>query len=283
MWFLGIGASGESFVFQVIFPWLTDPLRYRFSVVVITGTSALVLLIINGIFADLYNKHVFRILVALNSLGVIFYLFADMESILSYGISVGGGIAILSILYSYIVFFKKFRPSDPQQFMLINRRIQSLNKTNYDITAASEPAEVLNALVENYIYKQANGISHVPTAVVINKTDLLEALSYEADYLRPRSNVFTRYVHHGHLNMTETDIVNYEMDEFIQRVDPNFRNALKRRFANLGLFGVSPLGASPDAIRQRVAGVAPVRVDEPLLWILYKLGYIDGYYEGARL
>ena len=172
---------------------------------------------------------------------------------------------------------------DPQQFRSVGRRIQLLNRMNYDISGLSEPTEVLSSLVESYIYKQANGISHIPTAVVLTKTDLLEPLSYEGEYIRPRSNIFTRFTHRGDFNLTESDIINYEIDEFIQRVDPNFRNALKRRFANLGLFGVSALGAHPDVIRQRVANFAPVRVDEPFLWILYKLGYLEGYYEGVRL
>jgi len=172
---------------------------------------------------------------------------------------------------------------DPMQFRAIGHKVHMLNKMRYDPRTVRDPAEVLSGLVENYIYKQANGISHVPTAVVLTKTDLLEALSYEGEYVRQRSNIFARYTHHGHLNLTETDIINYEVDEFIQRVDPNFRNALKRRFANLGLFGVSALGAHPELIRQRMAHFAPVRVDEPFLWILYKLGYVDGFYEGARL
>jgi len=172
---------------------------------------------------------------------------------------------------------------DPQQFRVIGRKVQILNKMHYDITASREPAEVLSTLVENYIYKQQNGISHIPTAVALTKTDLLEALSYEGEYIRQRSNIFAPYVHRGHLNLTETDIINYEIDELIQRIDPNFRNALKRRFANLGLFGVSSLGSHPEAIRQRSTSFAPLRVDEPFLWILYKLGYIEGFYEGARL
>ena len=172
---------------------------------------------------------------------------------------------------------------DPQQFHAIGRKVQILSKLDYDPTAVTEPTEVLNGLVENHIYKQSGGISHIPTAVVLTKTDLLEALSYEGDYIRPKSSVFSRYTHRGYLNLTEAEIINNDVDEFIQRVDPNFRNALKRRFANLGFFAVSALGTHPEVIRQRRAGFAPMRVDEPFLWLLYKLGYIDGFDEGARL
>ena len=166
---------------------------------------------------------------------------------------------------------------DPQQFHAIGRKVQILSKLDYDLSAITEPTEVLNGLVENYIYRQHSGISHIPTAVVLTKTDLLEALSYEGDYIHPKSNVFSRYVHRGYFNLTEAELINNDVDEFIQRVDPNFRNALKRRFANLGFFAVSALGTHPDVVRQRVANFAPMRVDEPFLWLLFKLGYIDGY------
>ena len=172
---------------------------------------------------------------------------------------------------------------DPQQFHAIGHKVQILSRLDYDAYAITEPSQVLGSLVENYIYKQPSGISHIPTAVVLTKTDLLEALSYEGDYIRPKSSVFSRYVHRGYFNLTVAEIINNDVDEFIQRVDPNFRNALKRRFANLGFFAVSALGTHPDMIHQRVAGFAPVRVDEPFLWLLYKLGYIDGYDEGIRL
>jgi len=172
---------------------------------------------------------------------------------------------------------------DPRQFRALAPRFQNFNQMVYDLGISMEPTEVLANLVENYVYKQPNGISPIPTAVALTKTDLLEVISYDSDYIRPRSNVFDQYIHREHLNLTETDIISYEIDEFIQRVDPNFRNALRRRFANMGLFGVSALGSPPEMIRKGGAEFTPIRVDEPFLWILNKLGYIEGFYEGARL
>ena len=172
---------------------------------------------------------------------------------------------------------------DPQQFHSIGRKVQIISGLDYSLTAITEPTEVLGSLLENHIHKHHGGTSHIPTAVVLTKTDLLEALSYEGDYIRPKSSVFTRYIHRRYLNLTEAEIIHNDVDEFIQRVDPNFRIALKRRFANLGFFAVSALGTHPDVVRQRPASYSPMRVDEPFLWLLYKLGYIDGFDEGVRL
>ena len=165
---------------------------------------------------------------------------------------------------------------DPQQFKAIGRKVQLMNHLDYDISAASEPMEVLSGLVENYIHKQHSGISDIPTAMVLTKSDLLTAMGYEGGYLRQNSRIFSRYNHREFFNLTEARIVGYEVDDFIRTADPNFRNALTRRFARLGLFAVSALGAHPDVVHKRVANFAPIRVDEPFLWILYQLGFIDG-------
>jgi len=167
---------------------------------------------------------------------------------------------------------------DPLQFRSVGRKIQLKNNINYDLAYADEPAEVLSGLVEDYIYKQGGGISDIPTAVVLTKVDLLEALKNDGEYLQANSRVFTNYTHKGFFNLSEFYNIDGETDELIALIDPNFRNALKRRFYNLGFFAVSALGSRPDG--NRVASFAPMRVDEPLLWILYRLGYIEGYEEG---
>ena len=163
---------------------------------------------------------------------------------------------------------------DPLQFREPAHMIRALNKLNHEGTA-SEPIEVLGRLVENCIYSP-DGVSNIPIATVLTKTDLLVALGHHGEYLHPRSNIFARYVHPGYFDLSQFDAINYEVDAFLQLVDPNFRNALRGRLANLGFFGVSALGTQPELIHKRVAGFAPARVDEPLLWILYKLGYIEG-------
>jgi hypothetical protein len=167
---------------------------------------------------------------------------------------------------------------DPLQFRGIGRKVQLMNNLDFDPGSADEPVEVLTGLVENYIYKQANGVSQIPTAVVLTKTDLLRPLQNEGECIGKDSRFFANYTHKGYLDLEAFENINGEVDDFLTAVDPNFRNALVRRFAHLGFFAVSALGTHPDTIRQRVASFAPVRVDEPFLWLLYKLGYIEGGY-----
>lgn len=168
---------------------------------------------------------------------------------------------------------------DPVQFRAVGKKILMKNGLDFEIGFSDEPAEVLSGLVEDYIYKQGGGISEIPTAVVLTKTDLLEALRYDGEYIAEDSRMFQNFTHSTFFNLTKFYDVNDEAEDFIAEIDPNFRNALKRRFADLGFFAVSALGTQPDG--QRVASFAPIRVDEPFLWLLYRLGYIEGYEENA--
>jgi len=165
---------------------------------------------------------------------------------------------------------------DPLQFRAVGKKIALRNNLNYAVGLFSdEPADVLSGLVEDYIYKQGGGISEIPTAVVLTKTDLLEVLRDDGEYIDEASRIFTNYTHRTFFNLSEFWDINAETEEFVAEIDPNFRNALKRRFSDLGFFAVSALGTRPEG--QRVASFAPIRVDEPFLWILHRLGYIEGY------
>lgn len=165
---------------------------------------------------------------------------------------------------------------DPLQFQALGRKIQLKNQLDYELHGAEEPVDVLGGLVDNYISKEAGSVSMIPTAVVLTKTDLLEALKGDGEYISPSSHMFTNHIHRGFFDLAAFENINGEVDEFIGLVDPNFRNALRRRFGELGFFAVSALGSCPDAQTRRVASFSPVRVEEPFLWLLYKLGYIEG-------
>ena len=159
---------------------------------------------------------------------------------------------------------------DPQQFPQVAHRVQALN--NLPPRPAPDPMAAFAGLLESYVHKQPTGISHIPAAAVLTKTDLLEIPSQHGEYLHPNSYLFANYSHMGYFSLTAYDIANYEAENFFHMVDPSFTYALKRRFANLGFFGVSALDVPP---------YGPRRVDEPFLWLLYKLGFIHGQHDEA--
>ena len=157
---------------------------------------------------------------------------------------------------------------DPMQFRSVGRKIQL--KNHLDFLPSDEPVDILSELVDDYIYKQGGEISDIPTAIILSKTDLLESLAGEEDFVRTGSHFFSNYRHKEFFTISEFDKINKEIDKLITTVDPNFRNALTRRFSKLGFFAISALG-------HKIGTFAPIRVDEPFLWILYQMGYIEGY------
>ena len=115
---------------------------------------------------------------------------------------------------------------------------------------------------------------NIPVAVVLTKTDLLKSIIGESELFDHLSAVFEDFRHSGSFDMSEFGEIDSEIGVFLEEECPNFYNALMKRFgANIGFFGVSALGGRPNA--GQVAAISPVRIDEPFLWLLYKMGLIS--------
>ncbi|MDH4617417.1 hypothetical protein [Brevibacillus sp. AY1] len=139
-----------------------------------------------------------------------------------------------------------------------------------------EPREVVITLFENFIGYQEQSKTNIPTAVVLTKSDMLHAIKEEeGTYIQPNSNIFRNFVHQQYLNTSEFENINGEVSRFIEKVDRPFKDALEVYFTNVAYFAVSALGSNP--VNQKVSGVVtPVRVDEPFIWLLHQLDYIEG-------
>lgn len=166
---------------------------------------------------------------------------------------------------------------DPLQLSTIrNKIILSQGGDEGDFTSKyQESRDVVVTLAENFIGSHEDGRTSIPTAVVVTKSDMLEKLAQEdGEYLKPNSNVFQNYVHKGYFNLNEYENISGEVRRFIEQVDLAFLDAVEVHFNNVGYFAISSLGQNP--VEGRIEGVIqPLRVDEPFLWLLYKLGYIQ--------
>ncbi|MEH7094816.1 TRAFAC clade GTPase domain-containing protein [Neobacillus vireti] len=170
---------------------------------------------------------------------------------------------------------------DPMQIRTIREKLlHQLGDNPGDITnTADEPREIVLALYDEFIAHQENSKTDIPTAIVLTKSDLLNALkSDDGEYIRTNSNVFNNVVHREFLNLDEFENINGEMKRFLSKVDIPFVNAIDVYFRETSYFAVSALGSNP--IEQQVSGIiSPIRVDEPFIWLLYKLGVIEGRHE----
>ncbi|MGW0561797.1 TRAFAC clade GTPase domain-containing protein [Streptomyces sp. NPDC003016] len=112
-----------------------------------------------------------------------------------------------------------------------------------------------------------------PMAVAVTKTDMLRPV------LGPHSPLLRNAPHHGGTFDEEDRLgVHEEMRSLMESWDSGaLCRQLERDFAELSLFGLSALGSPPPAGAPADApksGPQPVRVEDPLLWLLGRRGLI---------
>ncbi len=119
--------------------------------------------------------------------------------------------------------------------------------------------------------REARGIApgkpiDVPLAIAISKVDALAGL------LPPNHPVFALPRHDGSFDRdVARDISEAMRAEVVGWVGERLDTHLREEFADYAFFGVSALGASPvDGRLQN--GVAPLRVEDPVLWLLDEWG-----------
>jgi GTPase SAR1 family protein len=165
---------------------------------------------------------------------------------------------------------------DPLQLPAIRSRIVEANPMFENVFMVG-PEVIISTLFENFIVLKEGEENDIPTAIVITKSDLLNIV--KGDYVQEGSNIFRNYNHKGYFNLQEFYNIHGEVGNLLGRVDSAFKNAVEAYFTDYGYFAVSSLGSNPD--ERRLTGIVnSIRIDEPLLWIMYRKGYIRPEREG---
>jgi len=81
--------------------------------------------------------------------------------------------------------------------------------------------------------------------------------------------------HFGNLNLSDSQSVHTEIWNYLQNwIGANFTNLIDTHFENYRYAAISSLGHAPDG--GKIDAITPIRVEDPFLWILYKIGLIKG-------
>lgn len=167
---------------------------------------------------------------------------------------------------------------DPLQMRALRKKINLANREmKGDFTEKyQEPKDIIVYLFENFISKQSQEKTNIPTAVVVTKSDMLKNLNDE-EYINKNSNIFRNYDHEKFFNINEFENIDGEVRKFVGKVDSPFKGAMDTYFRTTGYFAVSSLGCNPQNLHiDSSTSVNPLRVDEPFLWLLYQMNYLDG-------
>jgi hypothetical protein len=139
--------------------------------------------------------------------------------------------------------------------------------------AHTEPHEIVGRVAE--LVRRAKGLGPVekiemPIALTFSKIDAVRSL------IDIGSPIHRAADHDGVFDLDDADRVNDSMRAYVaQWSGSGFHNFITHNFATFSYFGVSALGSSPDGGRL-AKGVAPYRIEDPFLWILYRLRIVSG-------
>lgn len=144
---------------------------------------------------------------------------------------------------------------------------------------AVDAAEVVSRVIN--LFESRRGLRPgqmipIPAAFVFSKSDLLRGLVHKT------SRILRDSRHEGGFNIADCRRLSEEVVECVREWDsPQLVDLADRKFRSYSFFAVSALGQLPkDSLE--IDRVSPLNVADPLLWLLWKRGYIPALRERRR-
>ncbi|WP_329430055.1 hypothetical protein OG339_17800 [Streptosporangium sp. NBC_01495] len=134
----------------------------------------------------------------------------------------------------------------------------------------SDPVNVIGRVTE-LLRRRDGGRLRIPVAVALSKIDALRpALERQSALHRARTPL-------GALDLDDREAVDEQvralMDEWQAGMVDRY---LRQNYTDHAFFGLSALGTVPEADAVGAGGIRPYRVEDPLLWLLYRFKMLDG-------
>lgn len=140
--------------------------------------------------------------------------------------------------------------------------------------ASSDPLDILARvaqLVRDARRLPATARIETPVALAFSKIDAIRPL------VDGGSPVNVASEHDGFFDVGDAERMSDSMRAHVEEwVGGGLHTFVKHNFATFAYFGLSALGASPDARGHIARGVAPFRVEDPFLWVLHRHGIVPG-------
>lgn len=164
---------------------------------------------------------------------------------------------------------------DPYNIKKLTGTLQSASEEEIVTGSELENESVLNSLLQEVKEKESED---KPFAIVFSKIDaVLEGLSVERagglttilDLNRNSSYMKTKK-----FDLSEIDQISNALEEMSEEWDLEYIKSHvneKYKEENIRMFAVSSLGSQPK--NGRITDLRPYRVMDPLVWILYKIGF----------
>lgn len=160
---------------------------------------------------------------------------------------------------------------DPFQYPGIRQRVPAELRQRLP-RIDTDPSEIVARVIN--LFEERGGVRSgqkiaVPVAFALSKSDMLRPM------LHAGSGVLKDSVHRGGFDLEDCQRVSNEVMECVKRWDsPQLVDLARGHFARFCFFAVSALGGLPDE-QFRLRSLSPLRVADPLLWLLHERGYIQ--------
>lgn len=134
-----------------------------------------------------------------------------------------------------------------------------------------DPTEIVSKVL--HLFEQQAGLKSgqkvkVPVAFALTKSDMLRGMVHAS------SPILRDSTHDRGFNREDSERVSEDIAQMIKdKGGGHLVHLAASRFQTHRFFAVSALGELPDE-HMRIRSVSPLRVADPLLWLLWKLGYI---------
>lgn len=164
---------------------------------------------------------------------------------------------------------------DPYNIKKLTGTLQSASKEKIVTGSEHENESVLNSLLQEVKEKESED---KPFAIVFSKIDaVLDGLSAEragglATILDLNRN--SSYMKTKKFDLSEIEQISNALEEMSEEWDLEYIKSHvneKYKEENIRMFAVSSLGSQPK--NGRITDLRPYRVMDPLIWILYKIGF----------
>ncbi|MGW4423124.1 TRAFAC clade GTPase domain-containing protein [Streptosporangium sp. NPDC004631] len=134
----------------------------------------------------------------------------------------------------------------------------------------SDPADVVVRVTE-MLRKRSGGRLAIPVAVALSKIDeMRESMERQSALHRTRDQI-------GALDLNDREAVDEQVRALLYQWQAGMVDRyLNQQYTDYALFGLSSLGAVPEGETVARSGIRPYRVEDPLLWLLYRFKMLDG-------
>lgn len=160
---------------------------------------------------------------------------------------------------------------DPAQFAMVRANSEKV----------ADPTTVVNAMYNAFL-GGINQKSDIPIAICLSKSDKLRG----NEMIHENSNIFTPLTSSGNgFNVQQYNNVQGEVRKFLndQEQGKVLINAVQTQFSDTGYFAFSSLDCDVEILGKDEQGPIyapietpnPLRIEEPILWILWRLGIIS--------